>query len=83
MINTAISNHHCSKNVIFPPPYFIIIYLLLQVWNKIIADNQHNLGKLVTVKVHLHGVNGDLNVYALFAMNALIVRMVYCELGSC
>ena len=28
------------------------IYVLPQVWNEIVADNQHNLGKLGTVKVH-------------------------------
>ena len=32
-----------------------MVHLLPQVWNKIIADNQHNLGKLGRVKVHSHG----------------------------
>ena len=33
---------------------YIFIYLLPQVWNEIIADNQHNLGKFEWVKVHSH-----------------------------
>ena len=34
----------------------IKMYLLPQVRNKIISDNQHNLEKLDTVEVHSHGV---------------------------
>ena len=56
------------------------MYLLPQVWNKIIADNQHNVGKLGRVKVHSHVWQsmdwGDCNVYPLFVVNAPIIRMV-------
>ena len=44
-----------------------------QVWNEIIADNQHNLGKLGTVKVHSYDSSIEgINVYSLFAVNAPI-----------
>ena len=55
------------------------IYLLPQVWNENTADNQHNLGKLGRVKSSFIwlSMEGDCNVYALFAVNAPIIRMVY------
>ena len=41
------------------------IHLLLQVWNKIIADNEHKLGKLGESKfIHMTVNEGDCNVYA-------------------
>ena len=35
------------------------MYLLPKFWNKIIADNQHNLGKLRRVKIIHMAVNGE------------------------
>ena len=41
------------------------IHLLLQVWNEIIADNEHKLGKLGESKfIHMTSMEGDCNVYA-------------------
>ena len=47
---------------------------------EIITDNQHNLGKLGRVKVHSHGNQWRrivMFVYALFAVNAPVIRIVY------
>ena len=53
------------------------MYLLPQVWNRIIADNQRNLGKLGRVKfIHMAVNGGECNVKTLFAENALIIRNV-------
>ena len=44
---------------------YIKIYLLLQVWNEIIADNEQKLGKLGESKfIHMTVNGGDCNVYA-------------------
>ena len=59
------------------------LYLLAQVWNKIIAAKQSNLGgkKLFESQSSFTFIiEGDCNVCnTLFAVNATIMRMVYCS----
>ena len=45
-----------------------------QIWNEIIADSQHNLGKLGRVKVHSYG--GQLRGIVMFTHSAPWMRQL-------
>ena len=50
-----------------------------QIWNEIIPDNQHNLRKTEKSQSSFtwQSMEGDCNAYALIAVNAPIMRVVY------